>query len=263
MTSSPVALFRSRERCPCDPRAPVASRSSINARACELSPGYVLAGFWCRDWRPRRLQRPKAPGGVSSEPKVSEAGTFLSHIFFTLFGFPITEEWSWGDQSLQVRIVSKRSPLCRRYTANLFWLEMPLFAVCNHPQSGRANENGGSRYDPRPLFKRELTVSHLIYPSQRHWAGRHCSSIFLKGKTDRWGNLIQVGRYSTSRGRGRASDPETHKFLAAIPELVGFWESLYKANVQRKALFSFMMNFWGSKVDIPYPSQIVNVDATT
>ena len=160
---------------------PVASRSSINARACELSPDYVLGGFWCRDWRPRRLQRLKAPGGVSSEPKVSEAGTFLSHIFFTLFGFPITEEWSWGDQSLQVRIVSKRSPLYHRYTANLFWLEMPLFAVCNHPQSGRASENGGSRYDPRPLFKREFDslASHL--PFSATLGGKTLFFRFFKG----------------------------------------------------------------------------------
>ena len=35
----------------------VASWSSIIARACDVSPNYVLGGFWFRDWRPRRLQQ--------------------------------------------------------------------------------------------------------------------------------------------------------------------------------------------------------------
>lgn len=116
---------------------------------------------------------------MSSEPKVLEAGTFLSHIFFTLFGFPITEEWSWGDQPLQVKIVSKRSPLYHHYTAHLFWLEMPRYSrlAIIHSQGVQVKMEEADN-DPRPLFKQELTSSHLIYPSQQHWAGRHCSSSF-------------------------------------------------------------------------------------
>lgn len=81
----------------------VASWSSIIAGACDVSPDYVLGGFWFRNWRPRRLQRSEGSRRYVLRTQSFRSRNLPFSPFFSPFSVFLSQKNSLGETDLYKR----------------------------------------------------------------------------------------------------------------------------------------------------------------